>query len=88
MAGWKNLPDDDPMDDPDAWVWCPEHEAYFPMGEACPDCLKDEGAGSESDWGPDDVVGLGPGPADDGWYRDLVNRAEHPGTDPHSGFRE
>jgi hypothetical protein len=59
--------------------WCPAHETWYVTGDECPVC-RDE-------W--DEVWTLTEmdAPEDgDGWYQDLVNRAEL-GQDPHSGER-
>ena len=57
------------------------------FGDPCPDC---SGEDDEGTWGLDDVVGLGPEPTEmtDGWYLDLLARAEFPGADPHSPWRD
>lgn len=66
-------PEGDGLGEPDAWEWCPACESYHPSDAPC-----DHG----DDWGPDDLVGLGPEPWPDDppdWYRALA--PHHPWRD-------
>jgi hypothetical protein len=82
------VPDYLPLPDGDAWDqpedWCPACESYHPADVPC----TNESDPDPEPWGLDDVVTLGPEPAGDGWYLDLVARAEHPGIDPHDEWRD
>lgn len=75
------IPDGDGYDEGLAWAWCPECESHYPAEEVdCPCC-------GGVDWEPDDVAALGPDPVDDGWYLDMLMRANF-GIDPHTGWRD
>lgn len=77
MSDYLPLPEGDAWDQPEDW--CPACDCSHPLDVPC---------SNESDWEPGDRVGLGPGPVSDGWYLDLVARAENPGFDPNSGWRD
>lgn len=43
--------------------WCPHCDLWYPGGVPCPGCNREY-----DDWGPDDVVTLGPAEPPEDWF--------------------
>jgi hypothetical protein len=99
---YAELPTDDGPDEPFPGDWCPvhNHEFHGDLGQECPGCREEWeqtwalGEAPDEQRRRDDfndqamerAAAEEDERAGDGWYLDLVRRAEL-GTDPHDGWR-